>query len=262
MYAVATFLVVAVITVAFTKLATGALIATGVPPEAAAFQARSAFSGAGFTTTEAENVVNQPVRRRIIGTTMLVGSLGTPTLSPEVAFSTGILNCHDADTTVERYLHVIHCKTAKLFEAAARLGAILAQRPEKEEQALADYGKHLGTAFQLIDDTLDYSATSEQMGKNIGDDLAEGKPTLPLLYAMSHGNPVQQQIIRQAIENGGIEQLQQVLEAIESTGALDYTAQTAQREADKAIAAIQPLPASPYKEALIGLAHFAVHRSY
>ena len=173
-----------------------------------------------------------------------------------------LLNCHDADTTVERYLHVIHCKTAKLFEAAARIGAILAQRPETEEQALANYGKHLGTAFQIIDDTLDYSATSEQIGKNVGDDLAEGKPTLPLLYAMSQGSPAQQQIIRQAIENGGLEHIDQVLEAIESTKALTYTANVAEQEANKAIAAIQPLQASPYKEAMIGLAHFAAHRSY
>jgi octaprenyl-diphosphate synthase len=173
-----------------------------------------------------------------------------------------LLNCHDADTTVESYLHVIHCKTAKLFEAAAQLGAILGQRPEKEEQALAAYGKHLGTAFQLIDDTLDYSATSEQMGKNIGDDLAEGKPTLPLLYALTQGSPEQQKIIRQAIENGGLEHINEVLEAIESTHALDYTADTAQQEANLAIAALQPLPASPYKEALIELAHFAVHRRY
>ena len=173
-----------------------------------------------------------------------------------------LLNCHDADTTVERYLHVIHCKTAKLFEAAARIGAILAQRPEAEEQALADYGKHLGTAFQLIDDTLDYSATSEQMGKNVGDDLAEGKPTLPLLYAMSKGSPIQQQIIRQAIESGGLEHIDQVLDAIESTGALTYTAQAAEQEANKAIASIQPLQASPYKDALISLAHFAAHRNY
>jgi octaprenyl-diphosphate synthase len=173
-----------------------------------------------------------------------------------------LLNCNDADTTVERYLHVIHCKTAKLFESAARLGAVLAERSEQDEQALADYGKHLGTAFQLIDDTLDYSATSEQLGKNIGDDLAEGKPTLPLLYAMAQGNAEQRQILRQAIETGGIEHIDKVLDAIESTQALAYTALAAQQEADKAAAAIQSLPASQYKEAMIALTQFAVHRSF
>ena len=173
-----------------------------------------------------------------------------------------LLNCNDADTTVERYLHVIHCKTAKLFESAARLGAVLATRPAQEEQNLADYGKHLGTAFQLIDDTLDYSASSEQMGKNIGDDLAEGKPTLPLLYAMAQGNSEQRRTLRHAIEKGGVEYIDEVLAAIESTDALAYTARAAQQEADKAAAAIQSLPESPHKDAMIALTHFAVNRSF
>ncbi len=173
-----------------------------------------------------------------------------------------LLNCHDADTTVERYLHVIHCKTAKLFEAAAQLGAILAGRPADEEQALANYGKHLGTAFQLIDDTLDYSATSEDIGKNIGDDLAEGKPTLPLLYAMTNGNDEQRQIIRQSIEAGGLDHIDSVLAAIESTNALTYTTKVAEKEAQKAADSIKMLPASSYKEALIALAQFAAHRSF
>jgi len=174
-----------------------------------------------------------------------------------------LLNCNDADTTVERYLHVIHCKTAKLFESAARLGAVLARRPQQDEQALADYGKHLGTAFQLIDDTLDYSASSaQQIGKNIGDDLAEGKPTMPLLYAMTQGNDKQRLILRQAIENGGLEHIDEVISAIESTDALTYTARAAQLEADKAATAIQTLPASPHKDAMIALTQFAVHRSY
>jgi len=173
-----------------------------------------------------------------------------------------LLNCHDADTTVARYLHVIHCKTAKLFEAAAQLGAILAKRSEEDEQALANYGKHLGTAFQLIDDTLDYSATSKDIGKNIGDDLAEGKPTLPLLYAMTKGTEEQKQIIRHSIEAGGLEHIDQVLAAIESTNALTYTAQVAELEAEKAVASLAAFPASPYKDALIALAHFAAHRSF
>ena len=173
-----------------------------------------------------------------------------------------LLNCNDADTTIERYLHVIHCKTAKLFESAAQLGAVLAQRPQAEETALARYGMHLGTAFQLIDDMLDYSASSEEIGKNIGDDLAEGKPTLPLLYAMKQGTAEQRQVIRHSIETGGLEYIDQVLGAIESTGALTYTARAAEQEAEKAIATITLLPASPYKDAMIALAHFAAHRNY
>ena len=173
-----------------------------------------------------------------------------------------LLNCNDADTTIERYLHVIHCKTAKLFESAAQLGAVLAQRPQAEETALARYGMHLGTAFQLIDDMLDYSASSEEIGKNIGDDLAEGKPTLPLLYAMKQGTAEQRQVIRHSIETGGLEYIDQVLGAIESTGALTYTARAAEQETEKAIATINLLPASPYKDAMIALAHFAAHRNY
>jgi len=173
-----------------------------------------------------------------------------------------LLNCNDADTTIERYLHVIHCKTAKLFESAAQLGAVLAQCSQAEESALAIYGMHLGTAFQLIDDMLDYSASSEEIGKNIGDDLAEGKPTLPLLYAMKQGTAEQRRIIRHSIETGGLEYIDQVLDAIESTGALTYTARAAEQEAEKAIASITLLPASPYKDAMIALAQFAAHRNY
>jgi octaprenyl-diphosphate synthase len=128
---------------------------------------------------------------------------------------------------------------------------------------MAAYGMHLGTAFQLIDDVLDYSATAEEMGKNVGDDLAEGKPTLPLIYAMRVGTPQQAATIRHAIENGGREQIAAVLAAIESTGAITYTAQLAQQEADQAAAAIADvLPASPYKDALFALAKFSVNRTY
>ena len=171
-----------------------------------------------------------------------------------------LLNCHDPNTTEERYMAVIHCKTAKLFEAAAQLGAVLAKRPEDEEQALARYGLHLGTAFQLIDDVLDYSASSADLGKNIGDDLAEGKPTLPLIHAMRHGTPEQAQIIREAIEHGGLEYIETVTRTIESTGALDYTSRLAAKEAEQAIANLAPLADSAAKEALIGLARFAVSR--
>ena len=173
-----------------------------------------------------------------------------------------LMNCRDPDTTEERYLLVIHCKTAKLFEAATQLGAVLANRPRDEERALGRYGLHVGTAFQLIDDVLDYSASSIETGKNIGDDLAEGKPTLPLIHAMRHGTPEQARVIRDAIEQGGLGQFDIVTQAIESTSALDYTTRLAAAEADRAIAHLAPLPASSAKDALIALAHFAVHRRY
>ena len=173
-----------------------------------------------------------------------------------------LLNCHDPDTTEDRYRDVIRYKTAKLFEASAQLGAVLGQQPAHIEQAMARYGMHLGTAFQLIDDALDYGASGDDIGKNIGDDLAEGKPTLPLIHAMRNGTPEQVAVIRAAIENGGLEQIDTVLQAIESTHAIAYTAQSAQDEADLAIEALAELPAGPYKEALYGLAEFSVNRSY
>jgi len=173
-----------------------------------------------------------------------------------------LLNCHDADTTETRYLEVVSRKTAKLFEAAAQIGAVLGRQPESVEQALASYGMHLGIAFQLIDDVLDYSASPEDTGKNLGDDLAEGNPTLPLIHAMSHGTPEQAQLIRKAIENGGHDNMSAVCAAIESTGGIPYTANAAQREADLAIAALEPLPESTYKDALYSLAEFSVNRRY
>lgn len=173
-----------------------------------------------------------------------------------------LLNCHDPDTTEERYLQVIHCKTAKLFEAAAQLGAVLAGRPHAEERALGRYGLHLGTAFQLIDDVLDYNASSAEIGKNIGDDLAEGKPTLPLIYAMGHGSSEERNIIREVIKRGGLDQIESITQTIESTGALDYTASLAVREAEQASAHLCLLPDSPAKDALIELASFAVKRRY
>ncbi|MEE4376371.1 MAG: octaprenyl diphosphate synthase [Candidatus Competibacteraceae bacterium] len=173
-----------------------------------------------------------------------------------------LLNCNDPDTSEERYMQVIYCKTAKLFEAATQLGAVLAERPNSEEQALANYGVHLGTAFQLVDDLLDYSKSSAEIGKNVGDDLAEGKPTLPLIYAMRNGSSAQTQLIRQAIEQGARENIDSVIEAIETTGAIAYTAQLAQQEADRAISALQSLPDSSYKQALIGIAEFSVNRTH
>ncbi len=173
-----------------------------------------------------------------------------------------LLNCHDPDTTEQRYRDVIRYKTAKLFEASSQLGAVLGGQSEAVEDAMARYGMHLGTAFQLIDDALDYNATSDDIGKNIGDDLAEGKPTLPLIHAMRHGTAEQVETIRSAIEQGGLEHIDTVLAAIESTGAIAYTSQSAQQEAGLAIEALDVLPASPYKDALYGLAEFSVNRTY
>ena len=173
-----------------------------------------------------------------------------------------LLNVHDPDTTEARYFDVIRCKTAKLFEAAAQLGPVLAQGTQAEEQALADYGLYLGLAFQLVDDLLDYSSSSTELGKNIGDDLAEGKPTLPLIYAMRTGTPEQRELIRHAIEHGGLEQIADIAKAIESSGAIDYTARLARENKAKAIAALKPLAESRYKNALIELAEFSVSRTY
>ena len=173
-----------------------------------------------------------------------------------------LLNCNDPDTTEQRYLDVIHCKTAKLFEAAAQLGAVLCDASPEQEQALAKYGMHLGTAFQLVDDVLDYSASSEEMGKNVGDDLAEGKPTLPLIRAMRQGSDVQSTLIRTAIEVGGRDNIAEVMDAIESTDAIAYTAQKAREEADLAIRQLQYIPASRYADALKTLADFSVSRTY
>jgi Geranylgeranyl pyrophosphate synthase len=173
-----------------------------------------------------------------------------------------LINCHKADTTEERYLEVIRCKTAKLFEAAAQLGPVLSNRPEPEERAMALYGLHLGTAYQLIDDVLDYRACVQETGKNIGDDLAEGKPTLPLIRAMRVGTPEQAATIREAIETGGRNALAQVTEAIESTEAIAYTQALAQREAHKAAKALDMLPDSPFKHALCDLTAYSVNRTY
>ncbi|MEA3413076.1 MAG: octaprenyl diphosphate synthase [Pseudomonadota bacterium] len=173
-----------------------------------------------------------------------------------------LLNCHDADTTEVRYMEVIQSKTAKLFEAASQLGAVLGGFPPEQEDAMANYGMHLGTAFQLIDDVLDYSASSTEMGKNVGDDLAEGKPTLPLIYAMHNGSKTQATLIRKAIEEGGLEKIDAILEAIESTGAIAYTDAIARREADNAMASLGGLPDSEFRDALTALAEFSVQRKY
>ncbi|MGD8234136.1 octaprenyl diphosphate synthase [Vibrio sp. TRT 1302] len=173
-----------------------------------------------------------------------------------------LMNCNDPDTTEESYMQVIYSKTARLFEAATQIGAILNDAPAEVELALQNYGKYLGTAFQLIDDVMDYTSDGEEMGKNVGDDLAEGKPTLPLLYAMQHGTAQQTAMIREAIEKAnGMERLNDILAAMEETGSLEYTRQKAYQEADKAIAQLDVLEESVYKQALITLAHMSVHRT-
>ena len=173
-----------------------------------------------------------------------------------------LLNCNDPQTTEQRYMDVIHFKTAKLFEAAAQLGAVICNSSRELETDMAKYGMHLGTAFQLVDDVLDYSSNSETIGKNIGDDLAEGKPTLPLIRAMGVAHKSQAEIIRQAILNGGRDNIQEVMKAIESTDAIEYTARKAREEADLALKMLQNIPDSDYKEALTNLAEFSVNRSY
>jgi octaprenyl-diphosphate synthase len=173
-----------------------------------------------------------------------------------------LVSCHDPDLSEERYLDTIRFKTAKLFEAAARLGVVIAGGETATEEALAAYGRHLGTAFQLVDDALDYCADPSELGKNIGDDLAEGKPTLPLLYAMWRGSAAQATAVRTAIEQGGMEQIEAITAAIESTGAITYTLALAKREAAQALASLSLVRPSEYLDALRGLAHFAVERSF
>lgn len=173
-----------------------------------------------------------------------------------------LMNCNDPDTSEASYMQVIYSKTARLFEAATLLAAVLTDQSEEIELAMQDYGKYLGTAFQLVDDILDYAADAKEMGKNVGDDLAEGKPTLPLLYAMWHGTADQASMIRDAIEHGnGMDNLDAILEAMEQTGSLTYTKTQAIKASEQAIAALAPLPNSDFKQALIGLAHISVERA-
>lgn len=174
-----------------------------------------------------------------------------------------LMNINDPDISEESYMRVIYSKTARLFEAAAQSSAILSGANALEEKALQDYGRYLGTAFQLIDDLLDYSSDGSTLGKNTGDDLNEGKPTLPLLHAMYNGNAEQSAMIRGAIEQGnGRHLLGAVLTTMKACGSLHYTRQRAEEEADKAIAALQVLPQSSYRSALEGLAHLAVQREF
>jgi octaprenyl-diphosphate synthase len=173
-----------------------------------------------------------------------------------------LMNCHNADIGVEEYLRVIRYKTAKLFEAAARLGGILGNANEEAERGLAAYGMHLGTAFQLVDDVLDYSGDEAETGKHLGDDLAEGKTTLPLIYAMTNGTKEHSENVRRAIEDGGRELFPEVLAAIKATGALDATLRAATAEAEAAKAAIATLMPSRHKDCLLEFADFAAARGY
>ncbi len=173
-----------------------------------------------------------------------------------------LMNCHDADVDELRYLQVIRYKTAKLFEAAAQIGALLGGATPEVERALADYGMHLGTAFQLVDDVLDYSGQEADTGKHLGDDLAEGKPTLPLIYVMQHGTLEQASCVRRAIEEGGRDDFAAVLAAIHATDALCHARRQAELEAERARAAIQCLKDTNYREALLQLSLFAVERNH
>ncbi|RPE04549.1 octaprenyl diphosphate synthase [Candidatus Pantoea deserta] len=174
-----------------------------------------------------------------------------------------LMNVNDPDITEESYMRVIYSKTARLFEAASQASAILAEATAEQEKAMQDYGRYLGTAFQLIDDLLDYSADGATLGKNTGDDLSEGKPTLPLLHAMHNGTPEQASMIRDAIEQGnGRHLLEPVLAAMQQCGSLEWTRKRAEQEADKAIQALNALPESPWRSALESLAHMSVQRDF
>ncbi len=173
-----------------------------------------------------------------------------------------LLNVHHPDVDETAYLEVIRRKTAKLFEAAAQLGAVLGEAPHAVEEGLATYGMHLGTAFQLVDDVLDYSGDLNETGKNLGDDLSEGKPTLPLIYAMKRGSAAQAAVVRHAIERGGRDDFVPVVEAIRATGALEFARDQARREAQSACAALAPLDDSNYRQSLLHLATFAAERNY
>ena len=168
----------------------------------------------------------------------------------------------DASTTEETYMEVIRGKTAMLFEASTHSAAALAGANAAETEALQRFGDHLGIAFQLVDDLLDYQGDAATLGKNVGDDLAEGKPTLPLIYTMREGSAEQATLVRTAIQKGGIENLESIRAAVQASGALDYTAQLAREHAEQAIASLDSLPASAHRDALIELSRFAVARTH
>ena len=173
-----------------------------------------------------------------------------------------LLNIHDPNVDEARYLQVIRYKTAKLFEASARLAAILAGCSEAEQEPWAEFGRRIGTAFQLIDDVLDYSGVTAEIGKNVGDDLREGKPTLPLIYLLERGDPAQQTMVRDTVIDSAHADLASIQAAIDSSGALDYTRAMAAREADAALVIAETLPESDYKRSLLELCSFAIHRDF
>jgi octaprenyl-diphosphate synthase len=205
----------------------------------------------------------------------MMAAIGMPRVMEIMADATNVIaegevlqlmNAQDPDTTEQRYFEVIYRKTAQLFEAGAAVAAILNGAPREVETALATYGKHLGTAFQLVDDVLDYRSDPASRGKNLGEDLAEGKPTLPLIHAMEHANPVDRALIRACIENpdeqaAGAANLARIIACIESCGSIEYTRNKAKMESDAAVAALQAVPASHYRDALANLARISVDRS-
>jgi octaprenyl-diphosphate synthase len=172
-----------------------------------------------------------------------------------------LMNAHDPETTEQRYLDVIYRKTARLFEAGAEVAAVLSGTNREVQRSLARYGRHLGTAYQLVDDVLDFRSNPAERGKNLGDDLAEGKPTLPLIHALKLASDPDRVLIRTAIENGGLAQLAPIVGAIESSGGLDYAAELALRESDAALEALEGVPDCLYKRGLEALARFAVEHT-
>lgn len=203
----------------------------------------------------------------------LVVAVGNPHLLNILADSTNIisegevlqlLNCRDPNTDEERYMRVIHHKTAKMFESAAETGSVLGEAGDNLalRQAMAAYGRHLGIAFQLIDDVLDYVGDADELGKNVGDDLAEGKPTLPLIYTIREGSAEQAAMIKDAIRTGGLDNLQSIIDTVKQSGGLEYTINKAREHTQLAIESLAPVPASAYKEALTNLAKEAVSRNF
>jgi octaprenyl-diphosphate synthase len=203
----------------------------------------------------------------------LVVAVGNPHLLNILADSTNIisegevlqlLNCRDPNTDEERYMRVIHHKTAKMFESAAETGSVLGEAGENlvRRQAMAAYGRHLGIAFQLIDDVLDYVGDADELGKNVGDDLAEGKPTLPLIYVIREGSDEQAAMVKDAIRTGGLDNLQSIVDTVKQSGGLEYTIDKAREHTRLAIESLVPVPASAYKEALTSLAQEAVSRNF
>ncbi|MCH8544770.1 MAG: polyprenyl synthetase family protein [Alcanivorax sp.] len=177
-----------------------------------------------------------------------------------------LINCRDPDTTEERYMRVIHHKTAKMFESAAQTGAVLAADNDADaaraQEVFGTYGRHMGIAFQLIDDVLDYTGDAEALGKNVGDDLAEGKPTLPLIYTMREGSPEQAALIRHAIRTGGLDQLDEIINTVQQAGGLEYTRDMARKHTGIALQSLADVPDSRYKESLERLAREATERTF